>query len=163
MSKRSFAEVNMALPAPPATLQASAFRVEIQNMTGPTVTRVRGLRRLIEVVQYREGTDPSHIKLIPGPTTFSPLILWRPKTTDASFEQWAAEASRAVSGAALDRREVVIELLNAAGKPLVRLRVLNCWPSRYDAFNELDVTAKEALSERLTLQYDGWVTELLGG
>jgi phage tail-like protein len=137
--------------------------VEIQGIPVSGVTRVTGLVRSIAVIEFREGGDPSgQPKPVPGTTTFRPLTLWRPKTLDRAFDDWAAIASMAVAGPADNLlREVVIDLLSAAGQPLLRYRVLNCWPSRYGAFQKLLATSNTSLTERLTLQHQGWVTEVL--
>jgi phage tail-like protein len=150
--------------APPTTqFEASAFRVTIQEIPVSGVTRVSGLRRSIAVVEYREGSNPAAaVKPVPGVTTFRPLTLWRPKTLDPAFDEWAAIASKAVAGPTANLlREVVIDLLSAANKPLLRYRVSGCWPSRYDAFQQLLVGSNILQMERLTLQHQGWVTEVL--
>jgi phage tail-like protein len=151
--------------ATPAAVQfeVSAFRVSIQEIPVSGVTRISGLRRSIAVVKPSGGGDPAAAaKPVPGVTTFRPLTLWRPKTLDTAFDDWAAIASRAVAGRADNLyRELVIALLSAAGKPLIRYRVLNCWPSRYDAFPELLAASNTLQMERLTLQHEGWETEVL--
>src|SRR5262249_41853462 len=102
----------------------------IQGIPESGVNRVTGLGRSIAVVEFREGGDPAaQAKPVPGMATFRPLTLWRPKTLDRAFDDWAAIAAKAVAGPADNlRREVVIDLLSTAGKPLLRYRVLNCWP-----------------------------------
>ena len=153
----------MATATPAVQFEASAFRVSIQGTLVSGVTRISGLRRSIAVVKPSAGGDPAAaVKPVPGVTTFRPLTLWRPKTLDPAFDDWAAIASKAVAGPAENlRREVVIDLLSAAGRPLLRYRVLNCWPSRYDAFQELLVASNVLQMERLRLQHEGWVTEVL--
>ena len=62
------------------------------------------------------------------------------------------------------RREVVIDLLvRSTGEPLLRYRVSNCWPSRYDALQAPLAGSNTLLMERLTLQHQGWVTEVPAG
>lgn len=153
----------MATANPPVQFEASAFRVEIQEIPVPGVTRVTGLGLSIAVIEFREGDDPSaQPKPVPGVTTFRPLTLWRPKTPDRAFDDWAAVASKPLSGPTDNLlRQVVIDLLSATGQPLLRYRVLNCWPSRYDAFQWLLAASNTLLMERLTLQHQGWVTEVL--
>jgi phage tail-like protein len=160
----------MATATPAVQFEASAFRVSIDGIAVSGVTRISGLRRSTAVVRPSAGGDPAAAaKPVPGVTTFRPLTLWRPKTLDSAFDDWAAIASKPVAERDADRhnaahdlhRELVIELLSAAGRPLISYRVLNCWPSRYDAFQELLAGSNTLQMERLTLQHEGWVTEVL--
>jgi phage tail-like protein len=142
------------------------FRVRWDGLYVAAVSRVSGLRRSTEVVEHREGGDPSISRKSPGRTAFAPITLERGVTQDTAFEDWANLVWRL--GAALGsevgladfRKDITIELLNEAGQRVLAYNVFRCWPSDYQALPNLDAAADAIAIQSLTLQHEGWARDL---
>jgi tail tube protein gp19 len=65
------------------------FRVKWDGQYIAGVSRIGALRRVTEVIEHREGGDPSSSRKSPGRTQFEPITLERGVTHDPAFEQWA--------------------------------------------------------------------------
>jgi phage tail-like protein len=55
------------------------------------VSKVSALKRTTDVVEHREGGDPSTVRKSPGQTKFEAVTLERGVTHDPDFEQWAGK------------------------------------------------------------------------
>ena len=138
------------------------FRVKWDGRTVAGVSRVSALKRSTEVIEYREGGDPSHAHKSPGQTRYAPIILERGITHDLEFENWANlvfdRSGGPGQGMALAkfRKDITIEFLNEAGQLVIAYRVFRCWPSEYQAIPDLDGSANAVAIESLVLQNEGW-------
>ena len=65
------------------------FRVKWDGRYVAGVSKVSGLKRTTEVVEHREGGDPSTSRKSPGRVTFEAVTLERGLTHDVEFERWA--------------------------------------------------------------------------
>jgi phage tail-like protein len=52
---------------------------------------VGGLKRTTEVIEWREGGDPSMSRKSPGKTKYEAITLERGVTHDKEFSQWASK------------------------------------------------------------------------
>jgi phage tail-like protein len=116
------------------------------------------LRRSTEVIEHREGGDPSTLRKSPGRTKFEPIVLARGLTHDTEFEAWANKVWEPAHDVSLAdfRRDIVIELINEAGQIVMAYKVYRCWPSEYVALSDLDSNGASVAFEQLTLQNEGW-------
>lgn len=138
------------------------FRVKWDGRYVAGVDAISPLRRRTDVVTHREGGEPNVLRRSPGLTNFDPIVLTRGRTHDTDFE---ARANRVWSlGAGLGaevslgdfRKDIVIELMNEAGKVALASKVYRCWPSEYVALDDLDADTSFAAIESLTLEHEGW-------
>lgn len=142
--------------------KAFKFRVLWDGRVVAGISRVSGLTRSTEVVQHREGRDPSATRRAPGLTTYAPITLERGITHDTDFESWANQvwSFRNMSGSEVSlarfRKDVRIELLNEAGQIVIAYDVFRCWVSDYTALPELDASGAIVAIESITLQNEGW-------
>ncbi|MDG3003220.1 phage tail protein [Paludisphaera mucosa] len=136
--------------------QAANFSVEIDGFANVRVSRIRGLRRRTSVIVVREGGDPGAGRSSPGLTRIAPIILERPRTNDDTFERWADLVATRTAGGRDFRRSMAIVLLLPDGTPGIQYNVFDCWPSRYEAVDELDALSSQAVMERLVVQHQGW-------
>jgi T4-like virus tail tube protein gp19 len=74
------------------------FRVSWDGRYVAGVSKVGALMETIEVVEHREGGDPSTSRKSPGRTKYEPITLERGVTHDAEFEAWAKRVSNFGSG-----------------------------------------------------------------
>jgi len=141
-------------------LENFKFRVTWDGRHIAGVSRVSPLTRTSDVVEHREGGEPSSSHKFPGRTAYAPITLERGLIDDRAFEEWANQVWQLRPGpeSSLNfRKDVTIELLDEAGRTVRRYVVFRCWPSEYQALPDLDANGQSAVAiERLTLQNEGW-------
>jgi phage tail-like protein len=137
------------------------FRVKWDGRYVAGVSAVSGLRRTTEVIEHREGGDPSVQRKSPGLTHFEAIRLERGVTHDDAFEEWANNVWRlgpAGNEVALRdfRKDVTLELYNEAGQLVLAYRLYRCWPSEYQALPDLDANMSGVALQVLVLETEGW-------
>jgi phage tail-like protein len=144
--------------ANPDPYETDKFRVIWDGKPVANVSRVSALRRSTEVVEHRQGGDPSTAHKGPGRTVWEPITLERGVTHDTAFEAWANQVfAYGAAGEAGDfRKNVTLELLNDAGQVALAYHIFRCWPSEYEALPNLDANADAVAFQRLVLQNEGW-------
>src|ERR1700733_8031691 len=65
------------------------FRVRWDNKVVAGISKVSSLKRTTEVVEHREGGDPSTSHKSPGRNKFEAITVERGLTQDLAFQQWA--------------------------------------------------------------------------
>ena len=107
------------------------FRVKWDGRYVAGVSKVGALKRTTEVVEHREGGDPSTSRKSPGRTKYEAITLERGVTHDAEFERWAnkvwnfgAGPGRRRSRSQDFRKDITIEVYNEAGPEGARLQRL---------------------------------------
>lgn len=138
------------------------FRVKWDGKYVAGVNKVSALTRTTEVVEHRNGGDPSTVGRSPGQTKFEAITLERGVTHDPEFEAWANKVW--IQGAGLGaqmsledfRKDITLELYNEAGQLVIAYNVYRCWVSEYKAMMELDASANAVLIQTLKLENEGW-------
>lgn len=130
------------------------------------MSQISALTRQTQVVDYREGGDSLVMRKQPGQVTFQPITLSRGVTHDKEFEQWAnrvwflsGEGGSEVSLANF-RRDIIIQLRNEAGQPVLAYNVYRCWPSSVTFLPELDSSANAVAIQTMELQHEGFERDL---
>lgn len=142
------------------------FRVKWGEEYVAGVSKVGALKRTTEVVDHREGGDPSTVRRSPGQTTFEPITLERGVTHDPEFEKWANKVWNQGAGLGKQlslkdfRKDIIIEVYNEAGQLAIRYKVYRCWVSEFQAIPELDASANAVAIQTLTLQNEGWERDI---
>lgn len=138
------------------------FLVYFGASTSPVaaVSKVGGLKRSSDVIEYKQGGDPIARKGL-GRTKYEAITLERGLTQDKEFATWANAAQVLDKGAASTslknlRKEIRIDLLNEAGQPVYRFNVHRCWVSEYQALPDLDAGATSIALEHIKLENEGW-------
>jgi phage tail-like protein len=138
------------------------FRIKWDGHYVAGVSKISGLRRTTEVIQHREGGDPSTSRKSPGHIEFAPITLERGVTHDPEFENWANKvwslgAGRGAEVSLKDfRKDIVIELYNEAGQLVLAYKVYRCWVSEYEILANLDANANAIAIEHIQLENEGW-------
>lgn len=138
------------------------FRIKWDGRFVAGVSKIGGLKRTTEVVEHREGGDPSSVRRSPGQTSFEAITLERGVTHDPEFENWANKVWDFGSGLGAEvslkdfRKDVIIELYNEAGQLVHAYQVFRCWVSEYQALPELDASANAVAIQTLKLENEGW-------
>jgi phage tail-like protein len=138
------------------------FRVKWDGQYVAGVSKIGALRRTTEVVEHREGGDPSMWRKSPGRTQFDAITLERGVTHDTAFEQWANKvwllgAPPGGEVALKDfRKDITIDMFNEAGQLVLSYKVHRCWVSDYQALPELDANGNAVAIEHIKLENEGW-------
>lgn len=134
------------------------FRVKWDNKYVAGVSRISPLRRTTEVVEHREGGDPSTSHKSPGRTQYEAITLERGVTHDTAFEDWANQVWQLNGAMALKefRKDVRLELYNEAGQLVLAYQIYRCWPSEFVALPTLDADAAAVAFQHITLENEGW-------
>jgi phage tail-like protein len=131
------------------------FRVEIDNVTRAGFAEVTGLESTTQAIDYREGTDPPHVRKLSGLTKYSNVTLKHGLAVGANaleLFQW----HRAVAAGPLtqNRRRVVIVVQDDAGQDQARFVVTDAWPVKYET-SALNARANDVIIETLELANEG--------
>lgn len=138
------------------------FRVLMDGRYVAGVSKVGALKRSTNLVEHREGGDPSTTRKSPGRTEYEAISLERGVTHDEEFEKWANKVWNFGSGLGAEvsladfRKDLVIEVYNEAGQAVKAYKVYRCWVSEYQALSELDANGEAVLIESIKLENEGW-------
>jgi phage tail-like protein len=136
------------------------FRIKWDGRYVAGVSKISALKRSTELVNHREGGDPSADRISPGRTKFEPITCERGVTQDPDFEDWANLVHNTDGDAAMSlknfRKDITIELLNLQGTVVKAYKVYRCWVSEYQGLPEVDANANAVAIETIVLQNEGW-------
>ncbi len=138
------------------------FRVKWDGRYVAGISKVGALKRSTEVVEHREGGDPSTSRKSPGRTKYEAITLERGVTHDLEFENWANKVWNFEGGAGLEssladfRKDVIIDVFNEAGQKAISYKVYRCWVSEFQALPDLDANANAVAIQTLKLENEGW-------
>lgn len=138
------------------------FRVKWDGRYVAGVTKASALKRTTEVIEHRDGGDPSTVGRSPGQTKFEAITLERGVTHDTEFERWASKvwSQGAGLGAQVSlgdfRKDVILELYSETGQLVIAYNIYRCWVSEYQALPELDASANAVAIQTLKLENEGW-------
>jgi phage tail-like protein len=138
------------------------FRVKWDGRYVAGISKMSALKRTTEVVEHREGGDPSASHKSPGQTKYDAITLERGLTQDREFETWANLVWKLGAGLGSEtslanfRKDVRIEFYNEAGQLVLAYIVYRAWVSEYVALPALDAQANAIAIEHITLENEGW-------
>ena len=138
------------------------FRVKWDGRYVAGISKVSSLKRSTEVVEHREGGDPSTSRKSPGRSKYEPVTLERGVTHDIDFEQWANKIWNYGAGAGAEmsladfRKDIIIDMFNEAGQKVVSYQLYRCWVSEFQALPDLDANANAVAIQLLKLEIEGW-------
>lgn len=138
------------------------FRVKWDGRYVAGISKVSALKRTTEVVDHREGGDPSIVRKSPGQSKYEPVTLERGVTHDTEFEKWANKVWNFGSGLGAEvslkdfRKDLIIEFYNEAGQLAIAYKVYRCWVSEFQALPELDASGNAIAIQTLKLENEGW-------
>lgn len=142
------------------------FRVKWDGRYVAGVSKVSALKRTTDVVEHREGGDPSTVRKSPGQTKFEAITLERGVTHDPEFELWASKVWNYGAGLGSEvsladfRKDILIEVYNEAGQLVMTYMVYRCWVSEFQALPDLDASANAVAIQTLKLENEGWQRDL---
>ena len=142
------------------------FRVKWDGRYVAGISKVGSLKRSTEMVEHREGGDPSTSRKSPGRTEFEAITLERGVTHDKEFEQWANKIWNFGAGLGSEvslsdfRKNLTIEVYNEAGQLAIAYNVFRCWVSEFQSLPDLDANANAVAIQHIKLENEGWERDL---
>ena len=132
------------------------FQLEIDNVTRAGFSEVAIAETTIEAIDYREGTDPPHVRKLSGLTKYGNITLKGGLTTGGnSLElfKWHNDVSAGLIGER--RKNIAISVLDESGKSeMARFVISDAWPIKYDP-SDLNAKGNEVIIELLELANEG--------
>jgi len=126
------------------------------------ISKCSALKRTTEVIEHREGGDPSTARKAPGRSKYEAITLERGVTQDLEFERWANKVWNYGAGLGREtslkdfRKDITLEIYNEAGQLVLAYRLYGCWVSEYQALPDLDANANAVAIQHIKLENEGW-------
>ena len=142
------------------------FRVKWDGRYVAGISKVSALKRSTELVEHREGGNPSASNKSPGRTKYEAITLERGVTHDTEFEKWANKVWNFGSGLGSEvslkdfRKDLTIDVYNEAGQKVLGYNVFRAWVSEYQALPDLDANANAVAIQTIKLENEGWERDL---
>jgi phage tail-like protein len=128
------------------------FRLEIDGIASAAFSEVNIGATTTESIDYREGTDPPHVRKLSGLTRYGSITLKHGVTASLELFNWHRQI---VTGQlAGSRKKVVIVVQDESGADTSRFVVTDAWPAKYDV-SDLNGKGNEVLIELLELVNEG--------
>jgi phage tail-like protein len=122
------------------------FRVELDGIIQAGFSECSGFGSSVEVVEYREGGDASHVRKLPGKTSYPDITLKWGITDSHELYDWHATALAGNPS----RRNGSIVLYDHTNTEKVRWNFFGAWPSKYDG-PSLNATGNEVAIDSVTI------------
>ena len=138
------------------------FRVKWDGRYVAGVSKVSALKRTTEVIDHRNGGDPSTVVRAPGQSKYEAITLERGVTHDLEFEQWANKVWNYGAGLGSEvslkdfRKDIILELYNEAGQAVIAYKIYRCWVSEFQSIPELDASGNAVAIQSIKLENEGW-------
>ncbi len=122
------------------------FLVEIDGIVQAGFQECSGLSSEVQVVEYREGGDPIHVRKLPGVAKYSDISLKWGMTDSHELYDWHLTA---VNGK-LQRKNGSVIILDDAGQEKIRWNFFGAWATKYAA-PDLNAKGNDIAIETLTI------------
>ncbi|WP_166300674.1 phage tail protein [Bradyrhizobium sp. 2S1] len=128
------------------------FRLEIDQITQGFFSEVAIGESTTEPIDYREGTEPTHVRKLPGLTKYGNITLKWGVTDSMELYNWH---KLVVAGKIQEqRKKVKIIVIDEAGADKASYVVTDAWPTKYDP-SDLNGKGNEVFIEVLELANEG--------
>lgn len=127
------------------------FILEIDDITAAGFSEVSGINTESDVIEYREGSDPNHVRKLPALVKYGNITLKRGYTRNRELWDWRKST---LEGRTLRKNGAII-LLNEAREQALRWEFFNAWINKYEG-PALNATANEASIESIEFVVEYW-------
>lgn len=130
------------------------FRVEIDGIQTASFADATIPGSNTASIDYREGTDPSHVRKLSTMNSYGNLTLKRGVTSSMELYNWHKAVMQ--SGAAGARKNISLILMDEFGNDKARWDIVEAWPIKYEAAgfsakgNDVLVETIEIVNEGIT-------------
>jgi phage tail-like protein len=128
------------------------YRLEIDGIQQAAFSEVAIGETTTEPVDYRDGTDPAHVRKLSGLTKFGNITLKGGVTDSLEIFNWHKQIVAGQIGS--NRKQVAIVVIDEAGADKARFVVSEAWPTKYDP-SDLSGKGNEVFIEVLELVNEG--------
>lgn len=136
------------------------FKVKWDGQYVAGLSKCSALKKSTEMVEWREGGDPSSSHKLPGKTKYDAITLSAGVTHDDTFEKWANLVNNYQGDAAMSlknfRKDCTIDVFNEAGQKVLSYNAFRCWVSEFQALPDLDASANAVMIQTIKLENEGW-------
>jgi phage tail-like protein len=141
----------MPAPARKDPFKNYSFLVEIAGIATAAFSEVSGLSGSIEPIEYREGSDVTTTRKLPGLVKYTNVTLKRGITTSRELYDWW----KAGVNGTLQRREVAIVLLDDTRAEVMRWLLHQAWIAKFEV-GPLVAKGNDVLIESIELAHEGF-------
>ena len=107
------------------------FQVLIDGQPVAGLKKMGALKKKTEPIKWRTAGDPSHERVLPGGTSYEPIVLEQGLTQDPVFEAWANLVNNVEGDAAMSlknfRKNIVVNVLNMQGQVAISYKIFRAW------------------------------------
>ncbi|MEE8058715.1 MAG: phage tail protein [Pseudomonadales bacterium] len=137
------------------------FQVVIDNVVVAGMNKATGLKTTMEAVDWRSSIDQSYKRKLIGGATYDAITLDQGLSHDPIFQDWINLVNNIDGDASMSltsfRKDIVINLLNLQGAPVLSYKVFRAWPSEFQAMPDLDAGNTNTVGiQMLKLENEGW-------
>jgi phage tail-like protein len=126
--------------------RAYNFMVELDGIRRAGFREVSGLDMSQDAIEYREGTDPFHVRKLPGVVKYSNITLKSGMTDDWELWEWKQDAANGKDA----RRNGSIVMMDGEGSEVLRWNFEGAWPTQWSG-PSLNASGNEVAIETLVL------------
>ena len=131
------------------------YRLEIDSIAQAGFSEVMIAETSIDPVEYREGTDPPHVRKLTGLTKYGNITLkWGLTIGGTALDLFKWHADVSAGQVKTKRKKVVIVVQDESGGDAARFVVTDAWPIKYDP-SDLNAKGNEVMIELLELANEG--------
>lgn len=131
------------------------FRLEIDNLAIAGFSEVAIAETLIDAIDYREGTDPPHVRKLSGLTKYGNITLkYGISVGSGSLDLFKWHKAVSDGDVLEQRKRITIVVQDEAGQDKTRFVVSEAWPVKYDP-SDLNAKGNEVMIEMLEFCNEG--------
>jgi phage tail-like protein len=128
------------------------FRLEIDGIQQAGFSEATVPDTTSDVVEYREGTEITTPRKLPGLTKYGNLSLKWGTTDSMDLYNWRKQ----IIDGNVQRKNIAVVLIDEAGNDKARYEFVNAWPNKYDP-SDLNATGNAVAIETLEIVHEGMV------
>ncbi|MGD9749799.1 MAG: phage tail protein [Acidimicrobiia bacterium] len=136
---------------PPNPYSQFNFLLEIEGTTAAGFTEVSGMNTETDPIEYREGSDLSHMRKMPGLTKYGNITLKRGYTQSHELWEWRKTTIDGVTA----RKNGAVILLDEERNPALRWEFFEAWINKYEGPG-LNSSTNEAAIESIEFVVERW-------
>ncbi|PKM82001.1 MAG: phage tail protein [Firmicutes bacterium HGW-Firmicutes-14] len=126
------------------------FRIEIDGIQQAGFSEASGFDATVDVIDYREGADPTHVRKLSGLTKYGNITLKWGITDSMEIYNW----HKAVIDGNVQRKNISIIVVDEAGSDKARWEIVNAWPTKYDP-PDFNAKGNDVAIETLEIVHEG--------
>jgi phage tail-like protein len=126
------------------------FQVEIDSIKQAGFAECSGFGSTNDPLEYREGTDRTTVRKLPGLTKYPNIVLKWGLTDSRELFDWYSDITRGK----IERKNGSIILTDLDGTEKVRWNFFQGWPTKYDG-PDFNAKGTDAAIETLEIAHEG--------